>query len=101
MHKDAHESVHSPTMHINLSLSASKSGGGGDAVAEIGKKCGNMRTKCGKCGKKCDRKCGLVIMVFAPQNPYVSCRLAQFGAQSMDGLMEQLGAVVQLKNITD
>ena len=57
--------------------------------------------KCGKCGKKCDRKCGFVSMVFAPQNPYVSSRLAQLGAQSMDGLMERLSAVVQLKNITD
>ena len=57
--------------------------------------------KCGKCGKKCDRKCGFVEMVFSPQNPYVSSRLAQLGAQSMDGLMEQLSAVFQLKNITD
>ena len=27
--------------------------------------------------------------------------LARFGAQSMDGLMEQLSAVIQLKSITD
>ena len=76
-------------------------GGGGDVVAGFGKKCGKMRKKRGKCGKKCDRKCGFVRMVFAPQNPYVSSRLAELGAQSMDGLMEQLSAVVQLKNITD
>ena len=76
-------------------------GGGGNAVAGIGKKCGKMRKKCGKCGKKCDRKCGFVRMVFAPRNPYVSSRLAQLGAQSMDGSMEQLSAVVQLKNIMD
>ena len=57
--------------------------------------------KCGKCGKKCDRKCDFVRMVYAPQNPYVLSRLARSGAQSMDGLMEQLSAVVQLKNITD
>ena len=76
-------------------------GGGGDAVAGIGKKCGKMRKKCGKCGKKCARKCGFVRMVFAPRTPYVSSRLAQLGAQSMDGLMEQRSAVVQLKNITD
>ena len=89
-------------MHINLFLSAPKSGGGGgDAVAGIGKKSGKMRTKCGKCGKKCDRKCGLVRMVFAPQNPYVSSLPAQLGAQSMDSLMELLSAVVQLRNITD
>ena len=31
----------------------------------------------------------------------VSSRLARSGAQSMDGLMEQLSAVVQLKNIMD
>ena len=66
-------------------------GGGGNAVAGIGKKCGKMRKKCGKWNR----------MVFAPRNPYVSSRLAQLGAQSMDGLMEQLSAVVQLKNITD
>ena len=66
-------------------------GGGGIAVAGIGK----------KCGKKCDRKWGSVRMVFAPRNPYVSSRLAQLGAQSMDGSMEPLSAVVQLKNITD
>ena len=34
-------------------------GGGGDAVAGIGK-------KCGKCGKTRDRKCGFVRMVYAP-----------------------------------
>ena len=88
-------------MHTNLSLSAPNSGGGGNAFAGIGKKCRKMRAKCRKCGKKCDRKCGLVRMVFAPQNPYVSSRLAQLGAQSMDNLMEQLSAVVQLKNNTD
>ena len=76
-------------------------GGGGDAVTGIDKKCGKMRKKCGKCGKKCDRKCGFVRMVHAPRNPYVLSHLARSGAQSMDGLMEQLIAVVQLKNITD
>ena len=76
-------------------------GGGGNAVAGIGKRCGKMRKKCAKCGKKCDRKCGFVRMVYAPRNPCVSSRLARSGAQSMDGLMEQLSAVVQLKNITD
>ena len=75
--------------------------GGGNAVAGIGKKCGKMREKCGKCSKKCDRKCSFVRMVYAPRNPYVSSQLARLGAQSMDGLMEQLSAVVQLKNITD
>ena len=50
---------------------------------------------------KCDKKCGFVRMVFATRNPYVSSRLTRSGAQSMDGLMEQLSAVVQLKNITD
>ena len=79
----------------------SNGGGGGNAVAGIGKKCGKMRKKCEKCGKKCDRKCGFVRMVFATRNPYVWSRLAQLGAQSMDGSMEKLSAVVQLKNITD
>ena len=41
------------------------------------------------------------LVVFAPRNPYVLSCLAQSGAQSMDGLMERLSAVVQLKNITD
>ena len=59
---------------------------------------GKMRKKC---GKKWDRKCGFVRMVFAPRNPYVSSCLAQLGAQSMDCLMEQLSAAVQLKNIRD
>ena len=87
--------------HEFVPLCSKEQGGGGNAVAGIGKKCGKMRKKCGKCGKKCDRKCGLVRMVFAPQNPYVLSRVAQLGAQSMDGLMEQLSAIVQLQNITD
>ena len=31
-------------------------GGGGDAVARIVKKCRKMWENCGKCNKKCDRK---------------------------------------------
>ena len=76
-------------------------GGGGmqsPGLAKNAEKCGK---ECGKCGKKCDRKCGFIRMVFSPQNPYVSSRLAQSGAQSMNGLKEQLSTVVQLKNITD
>ena len=75
--------------------------GGGGCGRRDRQKMRENAGKCGKCGKKRDRKCGFVRMVFAPRNPYVSSHLAQLGAQSMDGLMEQLSAVVQLKNITD
>ena len=76
-------------------------GGGGECDCRDWQKMRKNAEKCGKCGQKCDRKCGFVRMVFAPRNPYGSSRLAQLGAQSMDGSMEQLSAVVQLKNITD
>ena len=76
-------------------------GGGGMRSWGLAKNAGKCGGKCGKCGKKCDRKCGFVRMVCAPQNPYVSTCLARSGAQSMDSLMEQLSAVVQLKNIMD
>ena len=33
-----------------------REGGGGDAVARIGQKCGKMRKNCGKCGKKMQSK---------------------------------------------
>ena len=69
-------------------------GGGGMRSPRLAKKCGKMREKCGK-------KCGFVRMVFAPRNPYVLSPFARSGAQTMDGLMEQLSAVVQLKNIMD
>ena len=48
-------------MHMSAAFTR---GGGG--VAGIGKKCGKMRENCGKCGKKCERKCGFVRMVYAP-----------------------------------
>ena len=38
-------------------------GGGKNAVAGIGKKCGKMRKKCGKCEKKCGIKCGFAKML--------------------------------------
>ena len=38
-------------------------GGGENAVAGIGKKCGKMRKKCGKCEKKCGIKCGFATML--------------------------------------
>ena len=38
-----------------------RGGGGGNAVARIGKKCG-----------KCSKKCSFVKMVHASRNPYVS-----------------------------
>ena len=82
-------------------MALTRGGGGGmrsPVLAKNAEKCGGNVEKC---GGKCDRKCGFVRMVFAPRNPYVSSRLAQSGAQSMDGLMELLSAVVQLKNITD
>ena len=88
----------SGTSTLSSTPKHSSGGGGGMRSPGLAKK---MRQKCGKCGKKCSRKCGFVRMMFAPRNPYVSSRLAQSGAQSMDGLMEQLSAVVQLKNITD
>ena len=90
------------TVDANM-LTPVRQGGGGagmrsPGLAKNAEKCGK---KCIKCGKKCDGKCGFGRMVYAPRNPYVSSRLARSGAQSMDGLMEQRIAVVQLKNITD
>ena len=38
--------------HFRPHPMAQAGGGGGNAVAGIGKKCGKMRKKCGKCGKK-------------------------------------------------
>ena len=40
-----------------------RQGGGKNAVAGIGKKCGKMRKKCGKCEKKCGIKCGFAKML--------------------------------------
>ena len=75
--------------------------GGGGCGHRDWQKMRKMRKICGKCGKKCDGKCAFVRMVYAPRNTYVSPRLARSGAQSMDGLMEQRSAVVQLKHIMD
>ena len=46
-------------------------GGGGNAVAGIGKKCRKMRKKCGKCEKKSGIKCGFAKMLEDSQNPHV------------------------------
>ena len=40
--------------------------GGGGCGSRDWQKCGQMRKKCGKCGNKCEGKCGFVRMVFAP-----------------------------------
>ena len=79
----------------------SKEQGGGGCGRRNWQKKEKKAEEMWKMRQKCDRKCGLVRMVFAPQKPHVLSRLAQLGAQRMDGSMEQLSAVVQLKNITD
>ena len=51
------------TLHCSIQEARTMQGGGENAVAGIGKKCGKMRKKCGKCEKKCGIKCGFAKML--------------------------------------
>ena len=66
-HTPCHGWFKLPTMPIEFLLGCPPcpiiQGGGKNAVAGIGKKCGKMRKKCGKCEKKCGIKCGFAKML--------------------------------------